>query len=72
MTYHILTLIDYLGKIGRQEDLDFCREAASYFGQNIIDLEAEELIGAKKYERTDIRTTQSKGTRDRTLEHELE
>ena len=68
MTDHIMTLIDYLRKIGMQEDLEFCREAATYFGQKIIDLEAEEVIGAKKYERTDTRTNQRNGTRDRTLE----
>jgi len=68
MNDHIMTLIDYLRKIGVQEDLNFCREAAIYFGKKIIDLEAEEVIGAKKYERTDTRTNQRNGTRDRTLE----
>lgn len=68
MTDNIMTLIDYLRKIGMQEDLDFCREAAQYFGQKIIDLEAEEVIGAKKHERTDSRTNQRNGTRDRKLE----
>jgi len=68
MTDHIMTLIDYLRKIGMQEDLDFCREAAQYFGQKIIDLEAEEVIGAKKHERTDSRTNHRNGTRDRKLD----
>jgi len=68
MTDHIMTLIDYLRKIGIQEDLDFCRDAATFFGQKVIDLEAEEVIGAKKYERTDTRTNQRNGTRDRILE----
>ena len=68
MTDHIMTLINYLRKIGMQEDLDFYREAATFFGQKIIDLEAEEVIGAKKYERTDTRTNQRNGTRDRILE----
>jgi transposase-like protein len=63
-----MTLIDYLRKIGMQEDLDFCREAAQYFGQKIIDLEAEEVIGAKKHERTDSRTNHRNGTRDRKLD----
>jgi len=68
MTDNIMTLIDYLRKIGMQEDLDFCREAAQYFGQKIIDLEAEEVIGAKKHERTDSRTNHRNGTRDRKLD----
>jgi transposase-like protein len=68
MTDNIMTLIDYLRKIGMQADLDFCREAAQYFGQKIIDLEAEEVIGAKKHERTDSRTNHRNGTRDRKLD----
>jgi hypothetical protein len=32
MTDNIMTLIDYLRKIGMQADLDFYREAAQYFG----------------------------------------
>jgi hypothetical protein len=38
MTDNIITLIDYLRKIGLQEDFDFCREAARFFGQKIIDI----------------------------------
>jgi len=68
MTDNIMTLIDYLRKVGLQEDLDFCREAAQFFGQKIIDLEAEEVIGAQKYEKTETRTNQRNGTRDRVLE----
>jgi transposase-like protein len=68
MTDNIMTLIDYLRKVGLQEDLDFCREAAQYFGQKIIDIEAEEVIGAQRYERAETRTNQRNGTRDRILE----
>jgi len=68
MTDNIMTLIDYLRKIGMQADLDFCREAAQYFGQKIIDLEAEEVIGAKKHERTDSQTNHRNGTQDRKLD----
>ena len=52
MTDNIMALIDYLRNEGLQEDLDFCREADQFFGQKIIDIEAEEVIGAKKHERT--------------------
>jgi len=68
MTDNIMTLIDYLRKIGMQADIDFYREVAAFFGQKKIDLEAEEVIGAKKYERTDTRTNQRNGTRKRTLD----
>ena len=68
MTDNIMTLIDYLRKVGLQEDLDFCKKAAEYFGQQVIDLEAEEVIGAKKYERTVTRKNQRNGSRKRTLE----
>jgi len=68
MTDNIMTLIDYLRKVGLQDDLDFCREAAQYFGQKIIDIEAEEVIGAQRYERAETCTNQRNGTRDRILE----
>jgi len=68
MTDNIMTLIDYLRKVGLQEDLDFCREAAQYFGQKIIDIEAEEVIGAQRYERAETHTNQRNGTRNRILE----
>jgi transposase-like protein len=45
-----------------------CREAAQYFGQKIIDIEAEEVIGAQRYERAETRTNQRNGTQDRILE----
>jgi len=68
MTDNIMTLIDNLRKAGLQDDIDFYQKAIEYLGQRVIDLEAEEVIGAKKYERTDTRTTQRNGTRKRTLE----
>ena len=36
----IMTLIDNLDKVGLQKDLEFCREAAVFFNQQVIDLEA--------------------------------
>lgn len=68
MTDHIMTLIDELRKAGLHEDLEFCKNAAEYLAQQAIELEAEEVIGAKKYERTESRTNQRNGTRKRTLE----
>jgi putative transposase len=68
MTDQIMTLIDELRKAGLHEDLEFCKKAAEYLAQQAIELEAEEVIGAKKYERTEARTNQRNGTRKRTLE----
>ena len=68
MTDQIMTLIDYLRKVGLHEDLDFYKRAAEFLAQQAIELEAEEIIGAKKHERTNTRTNQRNGTRRRTLE----
>ncbi len=63
-----MTLIGCLREMGIQKDLNFYREAATCFGQKVIDLEAEEVVGANKYERRDSRTNQRNGARNRTLE----
>ena len=68
MTDNIMTLIDYLRKVGLQEDLGFWKKATEYLAQQVVDLDAEEVIGAKKYEQTDTRTNQRNGARERTLE----
>ena len=48
-------------------DLDFMREAMQLVLQALIDLEAEQHIGAARYERCETRTTQRNGTRARLL-----
>jgi len=68
MTDNIMTLIDELRKTGLHENPEFCKKASEYLAQQAIELEAEEVIGAKKYERTEARTNQRNGTRKRTLE----
>jgi transposase-like protein len=68
MTDNIMTLIDELRKTGLHEDLEFCKKASEYLAQQVIELEAEEVIGAKKYERAETRTNQRNGIRKRTLE----
>ena len=47
--------------------MDFMREAMQLVLQALIDLEAEQHIGAARYERSDTRTTQRSGTRARLL-----
>lgn len=52
----IMTLLDYFTR-GRLHDDDiFYEESAQYLAKEVIDLEAEEVIGAKMYEWTDTRT----------------
>lgn len=68
MTDTIMAFIDYLRKEGLTEDIDFLREASGFMYQQLIDLEAEEVIGARRYERTPERQTHRNGTRERQLE----
>src|SRR4051812_20520557 len=48
-------------------DLDFLRDAMQLVLQALIDLEASQVIGAARYERTDSRTTHRNGSRHRLL-----
>ena len=48
-------------------DLDFMREAMQLVLQALIDLEAEAVIGAGRYERSEERVTHRNGTRARVL-----
>jgi len=68
MTDSIMAFVDYLRKEELTGDIDFLREAAEFLYQKLIDAEAEEMIGAKRYERTSERQTYRNGTRERSLE----
>ncbi|MDY6868893.1 MAG: transposase, partial [Chloroflexota bacterium] len=57
MTDSIIAFIDYLRKEDLTEDIDFLRAATEFMYQQLIDAEAEEVIGAKPYERTAERQT---------------
>ena len=48
-------------------DIDVIRSGVEFVLQALIDTEAAERIGAARYERTETRTTQRNGTRDRLL-----
>jgi putative transposase len=48
-------------------DMDFMREAMQLVLQALIDLEADQHIGAGRYERSDTRTTHRNGSRARLL-----
>ena len=44
-----IALLDYLRKIGADLDGDFLREGVQLLTQMLIELEAEDQIGAAKY-----------------------
>jgi putative transposase len=68
MTDSIMALINYLRKEELTKDTDFLREAIAFLYQMLIDIEAEEVIGAGRYERTPGRQTHRNGSRERKLE----
>jgi len=60
-------LNDILDALQAGGDLDVIRAGMRLVLQSLIDLEAEQVIGAGRYERTETRTTQRNGSRDRLL-----
>jgi hypothetical protein len=67
MTTGTIALIDYLRKIELELDDDWLRQMVQNFTQAVIELEAEQQIGASRHERTAGRTTQRNGYRERGL-----
>ena len=63
MTTGTIALIDYLRKIELELDDDWLRQMVQNFTQAVIELEAEQQIGASRHERTAGRTTQRNGYR---------
>jgi len=60
-------LTDLLDALRAGGDLDFMREAMQLVLQALIDLEATQVIGAARYERTENRTNTRNGSRQRLL-----
>jgi len=60
-------LTDLLDALRSGGDLDFLREAMQLVLQALIDLEATQVIGAGRYERTETRATHRNGNRSRLL-----
>ncbi len=56
-------LLDLLAQLKLTDVTDRIRSVTETLYQELIDAEAENMIGAGKYERTDDRTTQRNGTR---------
>jgi transposase-like protein len=68
MTQTSVALKQYLSNIGLDGDADFLRESIQLLTQMLIELEAEERIGAEKYVRTSERSNQRNGYRPRSWE----
>ncbi len=64
MTDPTMTLLEYLSKIGINLDGDFLQEGARLVAQLAIELEAEEKIGAGRYERSPHRKNHRNGRRE--------
>jgi putative transposase len=60
-------LSDLLAALRAGGDLDVVREALGLVLQALIDAEADQAIGAGRYERTQTRTTHRNGVRSRLL-----
>jgi putative transposase len=60
-------LTELLDALRAGGDLDFLREAMQLVLQALIDLEADQVIGAGRYERSPTRTTHRNGSRSRLL-----
>lgn len=66
MTDESMALLDYVRNVGA--DTGFLKEALQVLMQALIEAEAEEQVGAKRYERTPERRTQRNGSRPRAWE----
>jgi len=63
-----MTLLDYLRKVGVDLDGDFLSEGTRLLAQLAIEFEAEQHIGAGRYERSPGRRTYRNGHRERSWE----
>lgn len=68
MTDPTIALLEHLRKIGADLDGDFLREGIQLLTQMLIELEAEDQIGAAKYERSPLRKARRNGYRERMWE----
>jgi len=68
MTETSMALVEYLRNVGMDADLDFLRESVRVLSQMLIEAEAEEQIGAGRYERAPERKSYRNGHRERMWE----
>lgn len=65
MASSTLSVLDELRKLGIEFNPDFLRQAVTLMLRVLMDAEVLALIGAERYERSDERTTQRNGYRER-------
>lgn len=61
-----VSVLDELRKLGMELDPDFLRQGVAVLMRLLMDAEVQALIGAERYQRTDERSTQRNGYRERT------
>ena len=61
----IVALLDLLRKADADDRADFVRTAVERLAQEVIDVEAEQRVGAARYERTENRQNSRNGSRPR-------
>ena len=65
MTEATVALIEYLHNMGLDKDVDLLREIVRVVSEALMELEVEHTTGAAKYERSEQRTNQRNGYRER-------
>ena len=68
MTDHSINLLEYLRKLALESDADFLRESLKVVTQLLMEAEVAQAVGAQKYERSEERTNQRNGYRERRWE----
>jgi transposase-like protein len=60
-----MAFLEYLRKIGKEQDADFLREGIRVLSEALMEAEVSQQIGAEKYERSGERQTYRNGYRER-------
>jgi transposase-like protein len=60
-----MALLELLRKVGMEQDMDFLREGVRVLSQSLMELEVRQHLGAERHERTEERTGQRNGYRER-------
>jgi transposase-like protein len=68
MTQPTIALLEYLRKMGMDQDKDFLAESVRVMSQMLMELEAQQITGADLHERTPERINYRNGYRDRSWE----
>jgi putative transposase len=68
MTNPTIALIEYLRKLGVEQDKDFLQESVRLMSQMLMEMEVEQQAGATRHERTPERKTYRNGYRERSWE----